>query len=856
MKKTLLQRLTPHALAIGIFLAISCVYCLPALKGLVVNQYDMLGTIGAKQQSVEFQEKHGHLPLWTNSVFSGMPAYQIAIGSKYNISLTWAHYIFTLFLPSPASLFFLCCISFYILCMAMRLRPWIGIFGALAYAFCSYNPILVETGHVTKLAAMGYAPAVLAGIVWLAQRKYFLGFAATLLFGTLMINQNHVQITYYVFLIIGCMAVAYAIHTIRQKQIKHLLIGGSLAAVALAIGLLSFSVILLPNNEYAKETMRGGRSELTPEMDSTQQKAQANLNTDKNKSKGGLDKDYAFQWSYGIGETTTLAVAASRGGGSGAAELGEDSHSQEALQESQLPPQAANYLYQRAMSTYWGDQPFTSGPVYFGAIICMLFIAGLFVVRGWHLGWLVAATVIGIVLSWGRHFPSINYFLFDHLPYYNKFRAPAMALVIPQITMVLVACMSLQQIFYGNIAKPELLKKLKFAGIGVGALVVILALDYFNADFKIDRDKQLGYILTQMVGQGGQPTEQMMQQANSIAGSLNNALVKDRKALYSSDLLRTIVFIVLAGVLIWLAVSQKLKAQYAVIGLTALSFIDLIQVDRRYLKNENYTEPDEYMSYFTPTQADLQIKQDTGYFRVLDEARGALSDDARSSYFHNSVGGYHPAKLALYDDLLNRQLRRYNMRVFNMLNTKYFIVSNPQDGKPAAQQNPGALGAAWLVKGIQYVNNADEEMKALDTFSPADTVIIDKREQSKIPFTPQFDSTASIKLVKNDNDIITYQFNAPTNQFVVFSEIYYPYGWKAFVDGKEMPIARVNYTLRGMAVPSGNHTIVFRFEPATYEKANTIGLIIGILSIVLFAGSLWQAIKRKETDDLTDQPVA
>ncbi|MFT3823240.1 MAG: YfhO family protein [Chitinophagaceae bacterium] len=853
MKKSLLQRLTPHALAIAIFLVISCVYCLPALKGLIVNQYDMLGTIGAKQQSEEFKQAHGHLPLWTNSVFSGMPAYQIAIESKYNVSLTWAHYLFTLCLPSPASLFFLCCICFYILCIAMRLKPWIGIFGALAYAFCSYNPILVETGHVTKLAAMGYAPAVLAGVVWLAQRKYFLGFAATLLFGTLMINQNHVQITYYVFIIIGCIGVAYAVHTIRQKEIKHLLLTGGLAAVALAIGMFSFSTILLPMNEYAKETMRGGRSELTAEVDTTQKAAAAAA--DKNKSKGGLDKDYAFQWSYGIGETTTLMVPASRGGGSGLSELPEDNHTIEALQEARLPSQAANFLYSR-MSAYWGDQPFTSGPVYFGAIVCLLFIAGLFLVRGWHLGWIVAATVIGIVLAWGNHLPSVNYFLFDHLPYYNKLRAPAMALVIPQITMVLLACIALQQLFYGNLAKPELMKKLKGAGIAAAAVILILAFDYFSADYKSVRDKQVSQVLTQMVSQGGEPNEQMLQQANTIANSLNSAIEKDRAGLYSSDFIRMIIFVLLGAAVIWLGASQKLKAQYAIIALTVLSLIDLIQVDRRYLKNENYVDKDEYMSFFTPTQADLQIKQDTGYFRVLDEARGALSDDARASYHHNSVGGYHPAKLALYDDLLNRQLRRYNMRVFNMLNTKYFIVSPQQGGQPVAQQNPDALGAAWLVKGIQYVNNADEEMKALDTFNPADTVIIDKREQSKIPFTPQFDSTAHIKLVKNENDIITYQFNAATNQFVVFSEIYYPYGWNAYVDGKQMPIARVNYTLRGMAIPAGNHTIVFRFEPAIYAKANTIGLIIGIVSILLFAFCLWQAFKRKEIETATEPAKA
>jgi hypothetical protein len=742
-------------------------------------------------------------------------------------------------LPAPASLFFLCCVSFYILCMAMRMRSWVAIIGSLAYAFASYNAILVETGHITKLACMGYAPALLAGIVLLAQRKYFLGFGATLLFGSLMANQNHVQILYYTFLVIGCMGVAFAIHAIRQKQVKHLLISSSLAAVAVGIGLISFAVILLPMNEYAKETMRGGRSELTLGQD---QKKVA-----ENKSKGGLDKDYAFGWSYGIGETTTLLVPASRGGGSGMSELKEDNNAVQALQESQLPQNVANYLYQR-FSAYWGDQPFTSGPVYLGAVICVLFILGLFLVRSWHLGWIVAASIIGIVLAWGSHFSSINYFLFDHLPYYNKFRAPAMALVIPQLTFPLLACMALEKLFYGNLDKAVLLKKLKWAGMATAAVVLVVVMDYFNADFKSANDKNLAPLLTQIISQGGQPTDQMVQQANSIAGPIVNGLAADRKGLYSGDLVRTIIFILLTAAVIWLVVQKTVKPLYAAIGLAILTLVDLLPVDRRYLNDEKYIAKDEYLAYFTPTPADLQIKQDTGYFRVLDQARPALSDDSRSSYFHNSIGGYHPAKLALYDDLLNHQIRTGNMKVIDMLNTKYFIVDNPADGKPVAQLNPGALGAAWLVKTIKYVNNANEEMMALKTFEPKDTVVIDKREQAKIPFTPQYDSTASIRLVKNDNDIITYQFSAPANQFAVFSEIYYPYGWKAFIDGKETPVARVNYTLRGLAVPAGNHTIVFRFEPATYEKANTIALVTTIVSVLLLAFCGWMAYKRKEFD--------
>jgi hypothetical protein len=833
MNKSIWQRVQPHVLAIGVFLLVSAFYCLPALQGLIVNQSDIIGWKGMAQQSIEFKEKHGHFPLWTNSLFSGMPAYQVYLEAKYNISIAWLDSVFRGFLPNPAGFFFLNCIGFYILCVVVRLRTWVAIFGALAYAFASYNPILIATGHITKLAAMGYSPAVLAGLLLLTQRKYVLGFITTLLFATLLFFQNHIQIVYYTILIALCASVAFAIQAIRKKEIKHLLVTGGLALVAAGISAASYAVMLMPLNEYVKETMRGGRSELTIN------------NAKENKSKGGLDKDYAFSWSYGIGESMTFILPAARGGSSGPGELpSENSKSVEAMQDSQLPEEAINYFY-RYLNAYWGDQPSTSGPVYFGVIVMLLAIAGLFIVRSWHLGWIIAVSLLGILLSWGKNFSSFNYFLFDYLPMYNKFRAPSMSLVIPQLSFALLAAFALQELLYGNWDPKTLWKKLKSATIVTGLLLVIMIFGYFNSDYKSERDKDVKGLISQtmerVISQGKQPTDQISQQANTIASSIMTGLTTDRKNLYSSDLVRSLLFFALGFVLIFLAYRKKFKPLYLAVGFILISFIDLIGVDLRYLSKSNYIAEDELLgTTFTPNRADLQIKQDTGYYRVFDQ-NGDFQDNSRSAYHHNSIGGYNPAKLALYQDLIEHQLSKNNMQVMNMLNTKYFIVSGQQDQQPMAIPNPEALGPVWFVKAIRFVNNADEEMKALDSIAPKDTAIADKREQSKIPIMPQFDSTASIRLVQNLNDQILYESKSTSNQFAVFSEIYYPYGWKAFVDGKETPIARVNYVLRGLPVPAGDHKIEFRFEPKSKANGDMISLVISILSwILLIGGLIWE----------------
>ncbi len=829
MNKSLWQRIQPHVIAVGIFLIISAIYCAPAFKGQVVSQHDAEGWQGIAQQSIVFKEKHGYYPLWTNSIFSGMPAFQVALDAKINITISWIHFIFARIVPEPVSLFFLACLGFYILCNVLGIRNRLAILGALAYAFSSYNAVITAVGHTTKFSSMAYAPAVLAGIILLTQRKYLLGFITTLLFSTLLFQQNHIQIVYYTLLIAVCLFITYAIKSFKEKQPVEIVKSGGLASLAGIMGMLALAVVLFPTYDYSRETMRGGRSELTqPEA--------------TNKSKGGLDKDYAFAYSYGITEVLTMAVPRMYGGSS--AEMQPDSKTAEVIAEKtgMSPEQSDQFAHSIAgfgAGPYWGPQGGTSGAVYFGGIICVLFITGLVFYTGWHKSWIVAATVLGILLAWGKHFSAFNYFLFDYLPFYNKFRAPSMALVIPQLTVPLLAVLGLEQLFKTPIDE-AFTKKLKKAALFSGGFLALLVVLYFMFDYKSPTDgmlrDNLAGAMAQQMAQGGQPGEEQLAQAQEFGRAVSAALKQDRQSMFGADLIRSLIFIALSAGLIFFYSKKSISNNIVMIGLIALVFIDLIGVDLRYLSSKNFVDKEEFSSVFTPTRADQQILQDKGYYRVFNPESDPFQlspPSSRTSYWHNSIGGYHPAKLALYNDLIREQLSKGNMQVFNMLNTKYFIVQDPRDKQTVAQQNPDALGAAWFVSAIKYVNNADEEMRALDQFSPKDTVIIDNREKPKVSYLPQSDSTAAITLIENLNDKITYQSVSQFDGIGVFSEVYYPNGWKAFIDGKEVPIIRANYLLRALAIPAGKHDIEFRFEPSSYEWGSNISMIIGIISILI-----------------------
>jgi hypothetical protein len=822
MKSSFLKKALPHLIAVLVFLIVAVVYCRPALQGKVVGQSDVLQWKQMAQQSFEYKAKYGHFPLWTESTFGGMPAYTIAMGNQSFIQLGYLSNILSLGLPEPVNFFFLACICFYLLMAVMGINPWIGILASLAYSYSTYDPEIVVTGHVTKMAAIAYAPGIIAGIMLLFRRKYFWGATVFALFFAFQLSTAHLQIVYYTMFAVGILTLFFLVQSLRQGEAKPAFIAVALMIVSGLIAFGTSTSSTLPVAEYSRETMRGGRTEL----------ARA---SSKGENTSGLTKDYAFQWSYGVGETLTLAVPNIYGGGSGGKEIGDNSKFADKLQQEFGVAEETALQYANG-SAYWGAQPFTTGPVYLGAVICLLAILGLVFIKGWQKWAWLTVSIVGIVLAWGKNFPALNYFIFDHFPFYNKFRAPAMTLVLPQLAFPVLAALGLNELIARTPNTPELWKGFKTTAYITGGLLLVLVGFYFMADFQGGNDAQLKEQFVQgkmqQLSQGHQPGPEAQQQAVATGTALVKALASDRQSLYGQDLLRTIVLILIAGALLFFFLKGKIKPLILIAGLIVLSSFDLLAVATRYLSQDSYTDAADFESASAPTPADQQIKNDPDKnFRVLDESSRSPFTDARASYFHNSLGGYSPAKLGLYQDLIDSQLQKGNMQVYNMLNTKYIIQSDPRTRQLAAQLNPNAFGPCWLVKAVHYVKDGSEEMKALDSINVRDTAIVQQQFASIIKFAPVADSTASIKLLENLNDKLTYKFSAKSNQFAVFSEIYYDKGWNVYLDGKQTDYCRVDYVLRGMPVPAGDHTIEFRFEPRSYAKA---GLITGVSTLLIY----------------------
>ena len=796
MKSSFLKKLVPHLIAAGIFLVVAIFYCSPALQGKVVNQHDVLGWKGMAQQSFEYKEKHGRFPLWSNSMFSGMPAYSIAMDQDYPISVGWFYIIFTLGLPAPISYFFIACICFYFLCQVLKIHPWLSVMAAIAFAYSTYDPVIVAVGHNTKMQALAVAPATVASFLLLLQRKYWWGLALLSICVGFQIGTQHLQIVYYTILTFVSIGICYFIYAFKHSELKHAFISFGLAALGGMIGFLSCAVSMLPVQEYAKETMRGGKSELTDTTSSG------------NKTKGGLDKDYAFMWSYGIGETSTLMVPGSYGGSDGyksGSHYNAPTKFSEKFAEAGAPEDAA-LEYENTYS-YWGKQPGTSGPVYLGAVICFLFIFGLIYVRSWHKWWIVAIAALGILMAWGKNFSSFNYFLFDYLPFYSKFRAPTMSMVLPQFAFPLLSALGLDQLLNSQESRENIWKKFRLAAIITGGVLVVLFLIYLSADFKGRNDNSLRDSFAMQMSQG-----QNNPQAQPFAQSLVKALQEDRASLFRADLFRSFVLVLIAVLLMGAYIKGKIKPTLLTVGLLLLSSFDLLTVGQRYLNNSKFVEKEEFEGSIPATAADRQIMDDPHKpFRVFDQTE-EWYQSSRASYYHNSVGGYHPAKLGLYNDIIEHQIGKGNMEVLNMLNTKYFIMQDPASRQAVARINPGAFGPAWLVKGIKYAKDSDAEMQDLDSTHLHDTAVIQEKFKAAVKFPPQFDSTASIKVTEYMNDNIKYEFNAATNQFAVFSEVYYPRGWNAYLDGNKAEYVKANYVLRGMSVPAGKHQIEFRLS--------------------------------------------
>jgi hypothetical protein len=813
MTKKLLNNCLPHIIAVLVFLLVAAVYCKPVFENKVLFQEDVLQWQGMAQNSFKYQETHGHLPLWSNGMFSGMPAYQIALDTQAIDTPSKLYDLLTLYLKKPVSFFFLACLCFYFLTQVLRINPYIGIIGGLAYAYATYNPVIISVGHDTKMQAIALLPAFIGSLMLIYEKKYWLGAALTTLFTALFVSTNHMQIVYYGLITAMVMTTGYAIRWVRQKDFKHLIRSGSIALAAGIVGVLCNAVTIFTTYDSSKETIRGG-SELA--------------DTRSNYTDNGLSETSAFDFSYYKSEPFVMLVPQMFGGSTGDEVSIEDSKAARAL--SQMPPQLASQ-FKDGLRFYWGGvNSLVSGPPYAGAIICFLTILGLFLLDNKHKWWILATCVLTILMSWGGYFQEFNSLLLKFLPMYNKFRAPSMIMVVPVFLLCIQASLTLQKIITPG--TNAAFRKKYLQGLFLTAVIFgLLYLFYIRLDYTSNMDKQL---LEQAAARGIEATNYVQ--------AFVNGLKEDRQALFSGSLLRSLLFILAAAIVIGLQAKNWIRPGFVLGILGVLTFADVMGMDIKYLNSDNYKQETDYQKNFAATPADSEILRDKSYYRVFDLRDGAsatLSYGAMTAWFHHSIGGYHAAKLKIYEDLIDHQLNNYPecQPVINMLNTKY-IIRPLASGADTVYTNPDALGAAWFVHAVRFENTPRKVMNALSSLHAKDTAIVFDADHKQVRYNQTADSTASIQLVKNDNDVITYRSVSGSPRFAVFSEIFYKRGWRAWVDDTETPIVRTNYVLRGLSVPAGHHMIRFVFHPQSYYIGRQLQWMANIILILLIVAAV------------------
>jgi len=693
-------------------------------------------------------------------------------------------------------------IGFFILLLVLKVDKWLAIAGAFAFAFSSYLFIIFEAGHNSKAHAIGYMAPVLAGIILTYRGRYLAGGIMAAIALSLEIFTNHLQITYYLILTVGVYVIAELVTNIRQKQLPGFAKASGVLLIASIFAVATNITTIWATYEYGKETIRG-KTELTSE---------------KSNRTGGLDKDYATQWSYGIPETFTILIPNFNGGASSGS-LSSSSNTYKALLSNNIDSNQADKIIKN-IPLYWGTQLSVAGPVYLGAIIIFLFIFALFIVEDKFKWWLLTATVLSILLAWGKNFMPFTDFFMNYVPGYNKFRAVSMTLVIAEFCIPLLAILGLQQALSDKTDKKKAIKYLYYSLGIVGGISLFFAL--------------AGSAIFDFISPGDE------QYKTYFPDWMMAAIRKDRAAIFAADAFRSLVFILLAAAAVWAMINQKIKKPVFFTALILLILIDMWSVNRRYLNNDSFVRKSIDAVPFQPSQADLIIMKDADPdFRVFNQAVGNPFIDASTSYFHKSIGGYHGAKLRRYQELIDHHLAKGNMNVYNMLNTKYFIVPDQKGGQPEMQINMQALGNAWFVNNGHMVNNADEEIDALNDFIPTETAIYDKRFESQVKgHIISKDPAATIVLTDYKPNHLTYTSDTRSEQLAVFSEIYYDKGWNAYIDGKQAPYFRANYVLRAMIVPAGNHEIEFKFEPTVFKTGEKISYASSILLVLLSLGAL------------------
>ena len=811
------KRLIPDMVAVVVFAVISFVYFCPAVtEGRILSQHDSVAGIGAGQESKEYLERTGERTRWTNSIFGGMPTYQMAPSYDSTDLLKGIENLYHLYLPTYVWYVFVMLLGFYILLRAFDFRAWMAALGAIIWAFSSYFFIIIAAGHIWKFITLAYIPPTIAGMVLCYRGKCLTGGLLTAFFVALQIMSNHVQMTYYFLFVMLFMAIAYGVKAFQENALVNYAKRTGVLVVAGLLGVCVNLSNLYHTYEYSKESMRG-KSELVKENSA-------------NQTDSGLERDYITQWSYGIGETFSLLVPNVKGGAS------------VPLAANEKAMEKANPMYGSIYSQlgqYWGEQPGTSGPVYVGAFVMFLFILGLFVVKTPMKWVLLAATVLSILLSWGKNFMPFTDFFIDYVPMYNKFRAVSSILVIAEFTIPLLAMLALKEV----VTTPAIIKERKKDFLisfgltgGLALLFAVMPKVFFPQ-----------YVSTmEMNALQSIPADQLV--------PLLANLEEVRMSLFTADAWRSFFIILVGAGLVWAYGMGKLKETVLIGALAVLCLVDMWDVNKRYLYDEQFVEKQVQTQGFQQTETDKMILEDQSLdYRVLNLASNTFNEN-NTAYWHKSVGGYHAAKLRRYQEMIEEhisgemgglfkavadaggdteKLDASEFPVLNMLNTKYFIFPL-QGGQTVPLPNPYALGNAWFVDEVKYVGNANEEIEAIHGLEPSQVAVVDKKFESVVKSVPS-DSTATIELVAYEPNYLKYEVNSEKGGTVVFSEIYYP-GWQSTVDGEEVPHGRADYILRAMNVPAGKHVVEFRFDPKSLHLTETIAFVaLGLLA-------LWAAV--------------
>ncbi len=819
-----------HVLMVVLMLAVGCVYMSPALGGKIIRQGDIEHYEAMAYSQKAEKQLTGKTPHWNSAMFSGMPGYQITNDPQKQVFqpatgvLTLRH----LGLDRNIGVLFLYLLGFYVALIALGLNPWLALIGALGFGLGSYNIIIIQAGHITKAWALGMMAPVLAGMVLALKsavdetlekrsrtRRVLWGSLLFTFALTVQIAFNHIQITLYTAIACLMIGIAYLVVAIKRGRLASY---GLKVAILVAGAVLAFGCnvrLLMVNEEYVKYTMRGG-GELTIGPDG-QKLAEEQVQKD------GLDINYAYNWSYGIGETYTLLVPGALGG-SNNEPISADSEYGRTFHMEQAP-------------LYWGGQPGTSGPVYFGAIVMLLFVMGMMVTKGPERWWILAASVLAIMLSWGSNLMGFNEWAFNHVPLYNKFRTPSMALVLANVCMALLAALTLKAVFDKERDQKKVNKALYIATGALGVLILGVMVASGSFGYSGSFDARYG--------------EQSYGQYWQLASDL---LKGERAALLKSDSWRSLIFILLTAAVLWLYNNEKIKKQWIAMSLVGvLIVVDLWGIDRRYLNDSNYVEKEQLT--LKRQQYDYDIDQQAQYYgdhdyRVFNLATDVFND-AIPSAFHDQIGGYSPAKLNRYQDLISFHIGYGNQAVLNMLNMRYVVQR--QGNQAVVMRNPDALGNAWFVGEVKAVGSADEEIMALRTFDPARTAVVDTSKWKVAGGQWDVDSAAVIKLVPDavrNSDYIQYESQSAKEMLAVFSEIHYAPDWRAYIDGEPAEYIRANYVLRAMVVPAGKHVIEFKNEAPRFNKLENIGVVVSIVTLLIMAGAIvlvyWKRKKKEE----------